>query len=121
MCGKIPNFHINSGKEADIEYMLDMRANLVHYVHLIDVYAPCIVGRTNWNSKANMTRHCGDNAQSFNDFVLSFSDEAFLLLVLLNYTETWMFELDANQAKVPSNNDCYLCTELSVLRTNQMH
>ena len=81
-------------------YMLDMRCNLVHYVHLIDIYAPCIVGHSNWNDKANMTRYCGDSASLFNDFVFSISDEAFVLLVLFNYTETWMSEFELEQAKV---------------------
>ena len=39
MCGKIPQFKINNGSEADMEYMLQMHDILVHYVHLIDIYA----------------------------------------------------------------------------------
>jgi hypothetical protein len=100
MCGKIPHFKINNGNAADMEYMLDMRENHVHYVHLIDIYAPCLVGHSIWNDKANMTRHCQDGAAAFNDQVFSISDEAFLLLVLLNYTETWMSELASEQSKV---------------------
>ena len=100
MRGKIPHFKLNNGKDADMEYMLDMRCNLVHYVHLIDIYAPCIVGHSNWNDMANMTRYCRDSASLFNDFVFSISDEAFVLLVLLNYTETWMSELALEQSKV---------------------
>jgi hypothetical protein len=100
MRGKIPHFKINNGKDADMDYILDMRANLVHYVHLIDIYAPFIVGHSQWNDKANMTRYCRDSASLFNDFVFSISDEAFVLLVLLNYTETWMVELDEEQSKV---------------------
>jgi hypothetical protein len=100
MRGKIPHFKINKGTNADMEYILDMRSNLVHYVHLIDIYAPCIVGHSQWNDKANMMRYCGNSASLFNDFVFSISDEAFVLLVLLNYTETWMFELELEQSKV---------------------
>ena len=102
MCGKIAHFKINKGSAADMEYMLDMRDNLVHYVHLIDIYAPCIVGHSIWNNKTNMTRYCRDSGGVFNDFVFSQSDEAFLLLVLLNYTETWMSELTHEQSKVTS-------------------
>ena len=47
-----------------------------------------------------MARYCGDSAALFNDFVFSMSDEAFMLLVLLNYTETWMSELAREQSKV---------------------
>ncbi len=82
-----------------MEYMLDMRDNLVHYVHLIDIYAPCIVRRSCWNDKANMMRYCRAS-DLFNDFVFSVSEEAFLLLVLLNYTKTWMSEMTNKQAKV---------------------
>ena len=85
-----------------MEYMLDMRDNLVHYVHLIDIYAPCILGHSIWNNKTNMTRYCRDSGGLFNDFVFLQSDEAFLLLVLLNYTETWMSELTHEQSKVTS-------------------
>ena len=79
-----------------------MRENHVHYVHLIDIYAPCIVGHSIWNNKTNMTQSCRDSGGLFNDFVFSQSDEAFLLLVLLNYTETWMSELTHEQSKVTS-------------------
>jgi hypothetical protein len=47
-----------------------------------------------------MMRYCRGNAALFNEFVLSISDEAFLLLVLLNYTATWMSEMTNEQAKV---------------------
>ena len=100
MCGKIPNFHIHDGTDEDMEYMLGLRENLVQYVNLIDIYVPCIVGRTNWHKNANMNNHCGESSALFNDFVFSVSDEAFLLLVLLNYTATWMSELKANRTKV---------------------
>jgi hypothetical protein len=83
-----------------MEYMLGMRDKLVQYVNLIDIYAPCIVGYSNWHRNANMNNHCGDSSALFNDFVFSVSDEAFLLVVLLNYTATWMLELKANQTKL---------------------
>ena len=100
MCGKIAHFHMCKGTDDDMQYMLDMRDNLVFYVHLIDIYAPCIVGKRQWNDKANMTRNCGDSAQLFNDHVFSISDEAFMLVVLLNYTETWMSEVERELTKV---------------------
>jgi len=98
--GKIPHFKINSGDEADMEYMLAMREHLVHYVNFIDIYAPCIVGHKTWNNIANMTRFCTGNGDMFHNHVLSLSDEAFLLLVLLNYSATWMSEIKAEHAKV---------------------
>ena len=93
MCGKIPQFKINNGSDADMESMLEMRDDLVHFVHLIDIYAPCIVGITHWNNKSNMLQYCGEGDALINEYILSISDEAFLLLVLFNYTATWMSEL----------------------------
>ena len=29
----------------NIPYMLEMRNNMIHYVQLIDAYAPCVVSR----------------------------------------------------------------------------
>lgn len=109
MCGKIAHFHMCKGTDDDMQYMLDMRDNLVFYVHLIDIYAPCIVGKRQWNDKANMMRYCGDSAQLFNDHVLSISDEAFLLVVLLNYTETWMSEVEGELTMVSPNEIYVVC------------
>ena len=61
-----------------------------------------------------MTRYCGDSAQLFNDHVLSISDEAFLLVVLLNYTETWMSEVEGELTMVRSNKMYMSCVLLSI-------
>ena len=83
--------------------MLAMRDNLLHYVHLIDIYAPCIVGRSKWNNKTNMTNSCCAGNGEFNEYVFLLSDEAFLLLVLLNYTATWLSELSVEKSKIRLN------------------
>ena len=62
--------------------MLEMRKNMVHYVQLIDLYAPCVVSKRAWNNEANMAAYCGSSNRLFERFVLSISDEAFLLVVL---------------------------------------
>ena len=67
VAGKIPNFKINSGNNTDMNYILAMRSNLVQYVHLIDIYGPCIVDASNWNNTNNMEQYCGNNAYLFND------------------------------------------------------
>ena len=82
MCGKIPHFMINNGSDADVKYMLNMRNNLLHCMHFIDIYAPCIVGYSHLNDRSNMLQYCGKGGALFNKFILSISDEAFLLLVL---------------------------------------
>ena len=81
--------------------MLEMRKNMVHYVQLIDSYAPCVVSKRAWNNEANMAAYCGSNNRCFECFVLSISDEAFLLVVLDNYATRWQAEY-ANDIKKAS-------------------
>lgn len=84
----------------DIIKLMRMRQNLVHYVHLVRIYAPCIVSSRVWNDKTNMLRNCTDNEQLFRENVLTISDEAFMLLVLINYSKTWMQEIQDEHHKV---------------------
>lgn len=84
----------------DINKLMRMRQNLVHYVHLVHIYAPCIVSSRLWNDKTNMLRNCTDNEQLFRENVLTISDEAFMLLVLINYSKTWMQEIQDEHHKV---------------------
>ena len=81
--------------------MLALQNNLVQYVHLIDIHGPaCIVGASNWNNTDNMERYCGNNASLFNDQVLSLSDEAFLFVVLINYSAQWMWKIETETIEV---------------------
>lgn len=98
--GKIPNFETSHGTDMDIIKLMRMRQNLVHYVHLVHIYAPCIVSSRVWNDKTNMLRNCTDNEQLFRENVLTISDEAFMLLVLINYSKTWMQEIQDEHHKV---------------------
>ncbi len=71
-------------------YLLELRENLVHYVHLIDTYAPSVVSSRAWNNESNMREYCRtDDDVVFERHVLSISDEAFLLVVLINYAPRW--------------------------------
>ena len=79
----------------DINKLMSMRRNLVHYVHLVHIYASRV-----WNDKTKMMRNCTDNEQLFRENVLTVSDEAFMLLVLINYTATWMQEIQDEHHKV---------------------
>jgi hypothetical protein len=98
--GKIPNFIVSHGTEMDMTKLMTMRRNLVHYVTLINIYAPRIVSTRVWNDQANMKRNCTGNEKLFQNHVLSISDEAFMLLVLINYTATWMQEIQEEHRKV---------------------
>ena len=95
-----------TGSDADIEYMLQMRQNQVHYISLMDVFAPCIVSNCVWNDDALMAAYCGDNQQNFQDHVLTISDEAFLLLVLVNYAARWSAEVQLERKMVSQRQRC---------------
>ena len=92
--------------------MLSMRNNMIHYVQLIDAYAPCVVSSRAWNNEANMGAYCGPNAIMFERKVLSISDEAFLLVVLINYAARWQAEYANDIKKVRDKYNIY-CLELN--------
>ena len=77
-----------------------MQSNIVNYVLVIDIYAPSVVKSSIWNRNAIMMQYCGDNAPYLHECVLSISDEAFLLLVLIHYSATWMAEIEDEYCKV---------------------
>ena len=78
-----------------------MRADICHYCAILDMYAPCIVSYRTWNDDANMNRYCcTTDLKLFNAHVLSVSDEAFLLLVLINGGARWMAEIKREFGKV---------------------
>jgi hypothetical protein len=83
--------------------MLEMRKNMVHYIQLNDLYAPCVVSKCAWNNEANMAACCGSSNRLFERFVLSISDEAFLLVVLDNYSACWQAEYANN---IKNANTC---------------
>jgi hypothetical protein len=80
--------------------MLEMRKNMVHYVELIDLFAPCVVSKRAWNNEADMAAYYGFSNCLFECFVLSISDESFLLVVLDNYSVHWQAEYTNNIKKV---------------------
>ena len=82
------------GSAGDIELLMGMRANISYYTTIIDTYAPCIVGKKEWNNDAKMRDYCCGvhNRKTWSLKILSVSDEAFLLLVLLNYGKKWFDE-----------------------------
>jgi hypothetical protein len=63
-----------------------MRDNICYNAQIINTYAPCIVGSTRWNIIVNMETHCATtDSKVWNKKILSISDEAFILLCLINY------------------------------------
>jgi hypothetical protein len=80
--------------------MLKLRENQVHYVQLLDTYAPCIISTKVWNNDRLMSQYCGSDPLAFHEHILTISDEAFLLLVLINYAARWKAELNIEHKKV---------------------
>ena len=68
--------------ENGLEGMLQMRGgeNCTQYVNFLDFYAPSVVGNTNWLNN----RGIGDL-----NVLLTKTDEAFLLTVLIGYKDHW--------------------------------
>ena len=68
-----------------------MRENNYHYANIIDDFAPCIVLSKVWNDDVKMNLYCNtSDTKLWAKKILSISDEAFLVLVLLNYTDRWI-------------------------------
>ena len=83
-----------SGSEEETSYLLKMRDNICYYAQIIDTYAPCIVGSSKWNNIINMENHCATTDRKvWSKKILSISDEAFILLCLINYGKRWFAEL----------------------------
>jgi hypothetical protein len=84
----------------NVPYLLELRENMVDYVHMIDTHVctKCYPSRA-WNNESNMRDYCRtDDDVVFERHVLSISDEAFLLVVLINYAPRWHVEY-ANKIK----------------------
>ncbi len=67
----------------NVPYLLELRENMVHNMHLIDMYAPSVVSSRAWNNESNMRDYCRTDEVVFECHVLPISDEAFLLVVLI--------------------------------------
>ena len=98
--GKLKDFANVDGSHKDFAYMLKLRENQVYYVQLLDTYAPCIVSNKVWNNDRLMSQYCGSDQLAFHEHILTISDEAFLLLVLINYAARWKAELNIEHKKV---------------------
>jgi hypothetical protein len=78
-----------------------MRKNICHYAQILDTYAPCIVNNTRWNDDVNMEAHCTTSDRKlWNKKILTISDEAFILLCLINYGKRWFQECIKEKKKV---------------------
>jgi hypothetical protein len=73
-----------------------MRANITFYVHFVNHFAPSIVSVRRWN-EFKATKHRIAIGEDTLDEFFSVSDEAFMVLVLLNYYERWTAEFELSK------------------------
>jgi hypothetical protein len=103
--GEIPMYELMNGSPQELQRMLEMRDNCLFYSEFIDYYAPAVVGSQVWNDDANMKAHCSTNdIRTFGKKVLTVSDEAFILLVMVNAAPRWMAEIVRDDCKVRQYN-----------------
>ena len=89
-----PMFHLMSGSDEHVRKMLGMRNDIMFYSEFLDYYAPAVVGNLTWNDDAKMRAHCcTTDVRTFAKHILSVSDEAFIILVLVNAASRWMYEI----------------------------
>ena len=94
-------YHLMDGSRKNLERLLNMRENCAFYCELLDHYAPAVVGMQTWNNDDNMRAFCTTNdTKAFAKHVLSVSDEAFIILVLVNASPRWMAEIIRSEKKV---------------------
>ena len=88
-----PRHLIYGGCDEETTFLIQMRNNICHYAKILDTYAPCIVKNTRWNNDANMEEYCTTTDRpTWDRRILTISDEAFLLLCLINYGKRWFAE-----------------------------
>ena len=74
-----------------------MRSNITFYVHLVNHFAPGIVSSRRWN-KFKATKHRIAIGEDTLDEFFTVSDEAFMVLVLLNYYDRWTAEFELSKS-----------------------
>ena len=93
-----------------------MRKNICYYAHILDEFAPCIVLAKNLNNDMKMNLYsCTTDQKLWAQHVFSISNEAFLVLVLLNYSKRWFAEKLRDIQKVGTDNQHHLLLLLSSL------
>ena len=90
-----------NGSDEHVRKMLGMRNDILFYSEFLDHYAPAVVGNLTWNDDAKMNAHCcTTDLRTFAKHILSVSDEAFIILVLVNAARRWMYEISRDKSMV---------------------
>lgn len=110
-----------NGGPKDLQRLLQMRQNCAFYCEILDHYAPAVVGLQTWNNDSTMHSYCTTNDQKmFAKHVLSVSDEAFIILVLVNSSPRWMAEIIRAENQVCHRNVYIIYSLLALLTRNYL-
>ena len=97
---------MNLVSDDETKTLLEMRKNICFFAQILDEFAPCIVLAKNWNNDMIQNLYCcTTNQKLWAQHVLSVSDKAFLVLVLLNYSRRWFAEKSREIQKVGADDD----------------
>ncbi len=96
-----PNMSLFGGCQIKNKNLLTMRADICRYCAILDMYASCKVSYWTYNVDANMNCYCcTSDPKLLNAHVMSVSNEAFLLFVLINVGARLMSEIIWENRKV---------------------
>ena len=111
-----PMCNLMNGSDEHVKKMLGMRNDILFYSEFLDYYAPAVVGNLTWNDDAKMSAHCcTTDLRTFAKNILSVSDEAFIILVLVNAAPRWMYEIVREDRLVRTH-----CVMFVYARTSQV-
>jgi hypothetical protein len=83
----------------DDAFVLGLRSNQSHYVQFLEIFGPAIMGYNEWHSISNCRSACTGSNLDFERW-FTISDEAFILLVIVNYSKRWQSEVQSEFRKV---------------------
>lgn len=81
------------GKPIDFDQLQTMRVNMTSYVNYVNHFAPCIVSVQTWKDLKATKGRMAMGIDTLDEF-FTVSDEAFMIVVLLNYEERWTAEYE---------------------------
>ena len=85
----VTEFHMNGLLPQNYNsFLLGMRKNITNYVAFHHRFAPRVVTSRRWNNSTLVEDACKGGPGAF-DKLLSVRDEAFMVVVMENYVESW--------------------------------
>jgi hypothetical protein len=89
------------GTVAAVDRLMLLRDHCRSYCEVLDHYGPAVLGNQTWNDDRNMSVFCDTNdVKAFGKHIMSVSDEAFIVLVLVNSSARWKAEVQRDKLKV---------------------